>query len=96
LHHCNPQDSEGDDMSYIKIIDSYIAGIPCKIGVEDYTSEAGSGHWDAPSDVDFYGYTESCWEVLDRRGRPASWLAKKLTSSDEDRIEVEIAEAFDD
>ena len=82
-------------MSYIKIIDSYIAGIPCKIGVADYTSVAGTGRYDAPSDVDYHGYTESAWDVLDRRGRFATWLIVKMTDADEERIEAEISEAFD-
>jgi len=34
--------------------------------------------------------------VCDRRGRPAPWLEKKLTSKDERRIEQEIAKHMSD
>jgi hypothetical protein len=44
--------------------------------------------------MDYYGYTESCWEVLDRRGRPAAWLDRKLTGADRCRIEREIEETM--
>ena len=79
-------------MSYIAEIETRIAGIPCIIGVIDFTSVKGNSR--ADSDWDFYGYTESDWEVCDRRGRPAPWLAKKLTSTIESDIENESAEYF--
>jgi hypothetical protein len=44
--------------------------------------------------LDYYGYTESEWEVLDRKGYKAAWLERKLSSKDESRIESEIAEYF--
>jgi hypothetical protein len=77
---------------YIAEIETTVAGIPCIIGVTEYSSVAGDSR--ADSDWDYHGYTESEWEVCDRRGRPAPWLAKKLSSSDESRIEEEIAEYF--
>ena len=79
-------------MSYIAEIETRVAGIPCIVGVTHFESVAGDSR--ADSDWDYYGYTEAEFEVLDRRGRPAPWLAKKLTSSDESRIEEEIAEYF--
>ncbi len=79
-------------MSYIAQIETRVAGIPCIVGVTHFESVAGDSR--ADSDWDYYGYTESEWEVCDRRGRPAPWLAKKLSSSDESRIEEEIAEYF--
>ena len=48
----------------------------------------------ADSDWDYYGYTESEWEVCDRRGRPAPWLAKKLTNKIEAAIEQAIDQYF--
>jgi len=83
-------------MSYIAKIDSYVAGIPCIIGVVDYTCVKGSYSYHAASDWDYHGYTESEWEVCDRRGRPAPWLARKLTDKIEREIEKEIAEYFND
>jgi len=79
-------------MTYIAEIETRVAGIPCIVGVTHFESVAGDSR--ADSDWDYYGYTEAEFEVLDRRGRPAPWLAKKLTSKDESRIEEEIAEYF--
>lgn len=75
---------------YIAEIETRIAGIPCIIGVTEYSSASGSYDYNAPSDVDYYGYTESEWEVCDRRGRLAPWLARKLNSKECSRIESEI------
>ena len=69
-------------MSYITEIETTIAGIPCLIGVEEYT--AGSYSYHADSDWDYYGTCE--WVVLDRKGYKADWLARKLTNKDNDRI----------
>jgi hypothetical protein len=79
---------------YIAEIETRVAGIPCIIGVIEFESVRGSYSYHAASDWDYHGYTESEWEVLDRRGRPAPWLAKKLSDKDESRIEKEISEYF--
>ena len=81
-------------MTYLAEIESNVAGIPCLIGVTEFSSVRGSYSHNAPSDMDYYGYTESDWEVLDRRGRPAAWLDRKLTGADRCRIEREIEEAM--
>jgi hypothetical protein len=83
-------------MSYIAEIESRVAGIPCIIGVTYFDSEEGSYSYHADSDVDYYGYTECEFDVLDRRGRKAAWLERKLTAKDTDRIESEIAEYLND
>jgi len=75
-------------MSFIAEIETRIAGIPCIIGVEEY--QRGSYNKWCDSDMDYYGYTE--WVVCDRRGRPAPWLERKMSSKDESRIQAEIAE----
>jgi len=80
--------------NYIAEIETRVAGIPCIIGVIEFESVRGSYSYHAASDWDYHGYTESDWEVLDRRGRPAPWLAKKLSDKDESRIEKEISEYF--
>lgn len=79
-------------MTYIAEIESRIAGIPCLIGVTHFNSVRGSYSYNAPSDMDYYGYTESDWEVLDRRGRPAAWLERKLTDRERSRIDEEVFE----
>lgn len=81
-------------MSYIAEIESRVDGIPCLIGVLSFDSVQGSYSYNAASDMDYYGYTEIEWDVLDRRGRPAAWLERKLTDDDRSRIEHEIAEAM--
>ena len=81
-------------MSYIAEIETRVAGIPCIIGVTHFESVRGSYSYHAASDWDYRGYTEAEFEVCDRRGRPAPWLERKLTSKDESRIESEIAEHF--
>ena len=71
---------------YIAEIEHRVAGIPCLIGVIDYTSVKGSYSYNAPSDMDYHGYTECDWEILDRRGRPAPWLQRKVDAKEEDAI----------
>jgi len=80
--------------NYIAEIETRVAGIPCIVGVIEFESVAGSYSYHAASDWDYHGYTETDWEVCDRRGRPAPWLAKKLTDKESKRIESEIAEYF--
>lgn len=78
--------------NYIAEIETRVAGIPCIIGVTEYSSVAGDSR--ADSDWDYNGYTESEWEVCDRRGRPAPWLARKVTDKISREIDSEIAEYF--
>jgi hypothetical protein len=81
-------------MTYLAEIESTVSGIPCLIGVTEFSSVRGSYSYHADSDMDYYGYTESEWVVLDRRGRPAAWLERKLTDAERSRIEQEVAEAM--
>lgn len=81
---------------YIAEIEHRVAGIPCLIGVTHYESVRGSYSYNAPSDYDYYGYTESEWEILDRRGRPAPWLERKATAEDNASIEEAISNALED
>lgn len=80
-------------MSKRQTIESTVAGIPCLIEITYFTKVEGSFRCSAPSDMDYYGYVESEWNVCDRRGRAAPWLERKLTNDDRSRIEAEI-EAF--
>lgn len=83
-------------MSYIAEIESRVAGIPCLIGVTYFESVAGSYSYHAASDWDYHGYTECEFEVLDRRGRKAPWLERKLSDEDTSRIESEITQHLND
>ena len=48
--------------------------------------------FNADNPDDYYGYADIEFTVCDRRGRPAPWLANKLTDADVRRIESEILE----
>ena len=69
------------------IFTTKIAGIPCQCEVIFHTKPepmriTGSGFGDAEppvlEDIEF--------EILDRRGRKAPWLARKLTQADDYRL----------
>lgn len=72
--------------NYIAVIEYTVAGIPCLVGVIDYSSVKGSHNHNAPSDWDYHGYTDCDFDLLDRKGYRADWLAKKMTTKDEDAI----------
>ena len=80
--------------NYIAEIEHRIAGIPCLIGVIGYDCVEGSYNYFADSDVDYYGYTESEWDVLDRKGYRAKWLERKLDDDENSEVEAAIARHF--
>ena len=55
---------------YLAEIETRVSGIPCRIGVEEWPTEDDNG----------------CWMILDRRGRPAPWLDRKVTEKDADQM----------
>lgn len=78
--------------------ESTIAGIPCGIVVTHYhntPAHRGSPHT-CDSDMDYYGYTEFEFYVVDRKGYKAAWLEKKLTDEDNARLEAEYEKAMRD
>lgn len=76
------------------IFTTKIAGIPCQCEVTFHTKASpmritGSGFGDAePPELEDMEY-----QILDRRGRPAPWLAKKLTQADDYRLREEFQAA---
>lgn len=68
---------------------SRIAGIPCLIEVTHYLHQEAMGRW-ASNDADARGYTECEFTVLDRNGRPAAWLERKVSDADRTRIVQEL------
>jgi hypothetical protein len=72
-------------------IKTTVANIPAVIRVHSFIKVRGSHSYNAPSDMDYHGYTESEWEVCDRRGRPAPWLARKINAEITGRIEETIS-----
>lgn len=73
-------------MSYIAEIEHRVAGIPCLIGVIDYESYTPAFISGPPENCYPAEGGSGDWEILDRRGRPAAWLQRKLTPRDEDEI----------
>lgn len=72
-----------------------VSGIPCIARVTSYSAGCAARIWpiehshpEEPEEVEF--------EVCDRRGRPAPWLAKKLTDKECARIESELCAAIDE
>lgn len=72
-------------------IQTTIANIPAVIRVHNFVSVRGSHSYNAQSDMDYHGYTECEFEVCDRRGRPAPWLARKINAEITARIEDTIS-----
>ena len=73
-----------------------VAGIPCIIAVTD---------WEPYVPAQISGPPEHCypaeggcgeWIVLDRRGRLAPWLERKLTDRERDRIDALVFEKMED
>lgn len=79
-------------------IETRVSGIPCLARVTHYHRQPphrGSAHT-CDSDWDYYGYTECKFQILDRRGRPAPWLERKLSDQDTARIEQEITKEIEE
>ena len=80
--------------SYIDRVEIRAAGIPALAGITAYDYQPpfrGSPYLCACSD-DYYGHDEIEWEILDRRGRPAPWLERKLSKADREEITREVLE----
>lgn len=74
----------------MRVFDSHIQGIPCQIKVV-YWEPFVPGRFSGPPEQcypDEGGYGE--WEVLDRKGRKAPWLEKRLNEQETQRIETEM------
>lgn len=67
---------------YNHLIPFRLHGIPCQIGVK-YFFVQKPDHTTWSSDWDYHGYTESDYDILDRRGYPAKWLESKGVDDDE-------------
>lgn len=63
--------------AYLAEIEARAAGLPCLLGVTHYF-EKSPDYASRDSDMDYRGFVEVEWEILDRRGNPAAWLAKKV------------------
>lgn len=70
-------------------LDAYACGIPCQIEVLAYQPATAHG-WYEEGD-----YEDADWIVLDRRGRRAPWLERKLQANREEleRLHGEVINA---
>mgnify|MGYP001042892274 CR=1 FL=1 len=64
-------------------IEYRLSGIPCLIRIDDFENVPPwpGGPMTAPSDMDARGYIDCCYTILDRRGREAPWLERKITAN---------------
>lgn len=76
----------------MSLVPTTIQGIPALALVTHYRVVRGSFSHNAPSDLDYRGYTEMEYEVCDRRGRAAPWLQLKMNEEDRMRVEAAIHE----
>jgi hypothetical protein len=79
---------------YQEIITTRIAGIPAKVGVTHIYRQRGSFLQSEVSDLDYHGYVEFDYDILDMRGKRAEWIERKLTDKIRSEIEQQIAEAI--
>ena len=75
------------------ILDTHIAGIPCRIRYESFPAIRGARESGVPMEPDTQARVEIT-EVLDAKGRPAPELEKKMTDAEEDRILTHIENLF--
>lgn len=79
---------------YKGLVPVSVCGILCLAGIETYNIVApfkGSAHL-CDSDMDYYGYSEIEYEILDRKGYKATWLADKITEKTDQEIKNAISQ----
>jgi hypothetical protein len=72
---------------YLAQIPHRVNNIPCLIGVITFDHQPGSFSDRADSDWDYYGVTESTWELLDTNGRRATWLDRHRNEIEDGKID---------
>lgn len=65
-----------------------IRNIPCKVHVTCFHQQPPDSRADNPDD--YYGYCDIEYPILDRRGKPAEWLARKMDDHDKEELELHI------
>jgi hypothetical protein len=74
----------------METIEHKICGIPCQLQVVHFLKVKPCAWADNPDD--YYGFEECEYNVLDRRGRAAPWLEKKMDDKEREKAENVIAE----
>lgn len=77
-------------MDTIDEFQSRVGGIPCLVGVLSYIPYRSAIVAGPPEHCSPAEGGECEWIILDRRGRPAPWLEKKLTDAERRRIDNEV------
>lgn len=76
-------------------VNTTVSGIPCQATLTEFVPG---------QEAILFGPIERCcpsadpevyFQILDRNGRPAPWLERKLTAEDDARIAAEIMEAME-
>ena len=78
--------------NYRFIVDSHVAGIPCKLGVTEvgyYEPAYTRGHPDNWEPEDSCPHT---YDILDRKGYRAKWLDAKCSTKDCEQHQLDIDE----
>ena len=57
-------------MKYLDKIETYLGDTPVTIGVINFTRHPGSRNYNAESDVDYYGWVEYDYDLLDENDNP--------------------------
>ena len=68
------------------IFDTKVAGIPCQCKVTHYLSGKPAYIEGPPENAEEAEPEEFEYVILDRRGRPAPWLQRKVTPADDERL----------
>jgi hypothetical protein len=79
-------------MTYITTIETQINGESVTLGVTHFERHEGNGSmYSAATDLDYYGWTECYYDILDEEGRK---LAIEPSEKDLDRLHCLIAETL--
>lgn len=69
------------------MIQTRVCGIPAQVEITAYSPGRTARLWGHPDTWAPPEFVEFEYQILDRRGRPAPWLARKLTDADRRDIE---------
>lgn len=76
--------------NYLAQIPIHIRGIPALAGITSFYHERPTATSRPDTPTEAFGDVEFTWEPLDRRGRYAAWLDRKLTPAYRPKLDTEI------
>lgn len=83
------------ESNYEAIIEHRIDGIPCRIGVVTYHYSRGTYSSRAETPDEYYGFCETEWDIIDRKGYLAPWLERIANDYDNEYIRDAIIDHFE-